>query len=279
MKKHALPLSVSFPPPKKISAMESIVFLKERGLDAIDFAITNIIEERDDWRDDVPLIKAALEMTGLIAVSGHLPFRASDTMPLHDKILRGIEFAGEMGLKRAVLHPIGDRKADNTDESRKYWFEKNLEYYNTYIPYAKAVGLTLVTENMRDPLHAEGKHRYASCADEIIELADALELEICWDFGHANEAGLDQYSELIKLGSRLTMTHINDNWGTHDEHIPPFYGQGDWEGAMRGLREIGYRNPLNFELKFKQLPVEILPEAVSLTRSIGEYMLKNIVGE
>lgn len=49
----------------------------------------------------------------------------------------------------------------------------------------------------------------------------------------------------------------------------------DW----RDLREIGYRNPLNFELKFKQLPVEILPEAVSLTRSIGEYMLKNIVGE
>ena len=128
MKKHALPLSVSFPPPKKISAMESIVFLKERGLDAIDFAITNIIEERDDWRDDVPLIKAALEMTGLIAVSGHLPFRASDTMPLHDKILRGIEFAGEMGLKRAVMHPIGNRKADNTDESRKYWFEKILQY-------------------------------------------------------------------------------------------------------------------------------------------------------
>lgn len=272
MKKHALPISVSFPPPGYMSTSEAVVFLKERGFDAIDFAINNILGDDDGWRDEVPLIKATLEMTGMIAVSGHLPFRTDENMPLHDKLLRAIDFAGEMGLKRAVLHPVGSRTAPDTEEARQRWFEKNVEYYNTYIPYAKAVGLTLVTENMRDPLVAEGKHRYASNAEELIQLADTLGLEVCWDFGHANEAGLDQYAELKKLGSRLTMVHINDNWGTHDEHIPPFYGQVDWDGAMRGLKEIGYSNPLNFELKFKKLPIEIFPEA-ALVRRIGELLL------
>jgi sugar phosphate isomerase/epimerase len=100
---------------------------------------------------------------------------------------------------------------------------------------------------MRDAHQAQGCHRYGSTADELIEIADPLGLEICWDFGHAHEAKLDHYTELSKIGKRLTMTHINDNWqGPDDEHLPPFYGTGDWDAACRGLREIGYSNPLNF---------------------------------
>ena len=72
------------------------------------------------------------------------------------------------------------------------------------------------------------------------------------------------------------MTHVNDNWGTHDEHIPPFYGQADWDGAMRALGEIGYSHPLNFELKFKKLPREIWPEALDLVRRIGEVLMDKI---
>ena len=49
---------------------------------------------------------------------------------------------------------------------------------------------------MRDPLHLQGKHRYASNADELIEFADPLGLEVCWDFGHAHGAGLDHETEL-----------------------------------------------------------------------------------
>ena len=73
------------------------------------------------------------------------------------------------------------------------------------------------------------------------------------------------------------MTHINDNWhGPYDEHLPPFYGTGDWDSACRGLREIGYSNPLNFELKFKKLPIRILPQAAELARVIAELMLDMI---
>ena len=274
MSKHSLPLSVSFPPLGKMNSADGLRMVAEHGFDSMDFNVNNIVEYFDDWREETYRAKEALERSNLIVVSGHLPFRGGDD--LHKRILRGIEVAGILGLKKGVLHPIGSRTADDTAEARRRWFEKNIEYYNTYLPYAEKAGITLVTENMRDPLHDQGKHRYASNADELIELADTLGLEICWDFGHANEAGLDQYTEIKKLGSRLTMTHVNDNWGAHDEHIPPFYGQTDWDGAMRALGEIGYSNPLNFELKFKKLPREIWPEALNLVRRIGEVLLDKI---
>ncbi|MBQ9079652.1 MAG: sugar phosphate isomerase/epimerase [Clostridia bacterium] len=277
MKKHALPLSISFPPRGKMDAIEGIEFLKDNGFDSIDFAIDNFPNYGgENWREDTRRVKQALDESGLIAVSGHLPFRASED--LHEKILIGIEMAGILGLKRAVLHPLGDRRAEPTEENRKYWFEKNMEYYQIYIPYADRAGIKLVTENMRDPLHDKGMHRYASNAEELIEFADPLGLEICWDFGHAHGAGLDQYTEIKKLGHRLTMTHVNDNYGTDDEHIPPYYGQADWDGAMRAMNEIGYRNPLNFELKFRTLPMEIFPEAAAVVRRIGEIMSDKIVG-
>lgn len=278
MKKHELPISASFPPMGGMTPVEGVRFLHEHGFDAMDF---NFVAAQDmygdDWQYMVEEVRRAAEETGIVIVSGHLPFRGKTREILEDKVARSLEMAGALGVKRVVLHPIGDGHAPASEENNKYWYEKNIEYYNKFLPRAKELGIALVTENMRDAHQAEGCHRYGSTADELIEMADALGLEICWDFGHAHEAGLDHYSELLKIGKRLTITHINDNWqGPDDEHLPPFYGTGDWDAACRGLREIGYSNPLNFELKFKKLPARILPYAADLTRGIGELLLDKI---
>ncbi len=281
MKKHALPLSLSFPPMERIEVNIAPSFLMEHGFDAIDVSIPSLLKQfRDDWRIKTAEFKKVIDASGIILVSGHLPFRAETDEKLHEDVLIGIEISGMLGLKRAVLHPIGNAKEADTRENHDKWLEKNMEYYKTYLPYAEKAGLQLVTENMRDPFQASGCHRFGSTAEELIEIADPLGLEICWDFGHAHEAHLDHYSELIKIGDRLTMTHINDNWqGPSDEHLPPFYGTGDWDAACRALREIGYSEPLNFELKFKKLPGRIIPEAADLVRAIGELMLDMIFEE
>lgn len=281
MKKHALPISTTFPPAGTMTPAEAVRFLHEHGFDSMDF---NFVAAQDmygdDWQEMVEEVKKLAEETGMLIVSGHLPFRGKTQENLEEKVAKALEMAGALGVKRAVLHPIGDGRAPATEENRKLWYERNIEFYNKFLPRAKELGVALVTENMRDAHQAEGCHRYGSTADELIEIADPLGLEICWDFGHAHEAKLDHYTELLKIGDRLTMTHINDNWqGPEDEHLPPFYGTGDWDAACRGLREIGYSNPLNFELKFKKLPRRIFPQAVKLTRAIGELMLDMIFEE
>jgi sugar phosphate isomerase/epimerase len=278
MKKHALPLSATFPPTGKMTPPEGVRFLHAHGFDSMDFNFVAAQDDYgDDWQDMIAEVKKAAEETGIQIVSGHLPFRGKTQEELESKVARALEMAGALGVKRAVLHPLGDGQAPAGEENNKYWYEKNIEFYSKFLPRANELGIALVTENMRDAHKAEGCHRYGSTADELIEMADALGLEICWDFGHAHEAKLDHYSELLKIGKRLTMTHVNDNWqGPFDEHLPPFYGTGDWSAACRGLSEIGYSNPLNFELKFKQLPDSILPYAADLTRAIGEHLLDKI---
>lgn len=282
MTEHVLPLSMSFPPRGVMDATTGIQMLADNGFDAIDFTLNTFRNlYGDDWRHSCELVRQALDASRITAVSAHLPFwgpkaKLTDEQK-HAFLLDGIEMAGILGLKRAVLHPLGVADEVATPQTQAYWREKNLAFYSVYLPYAARAGITLVTENMRDPMHEQGKHRYASCADELIEIADPLGLEVCWDFGHAHGAGLDHETELKKLGHRLTMLHVNDNCGTEDDHVPPYFGTGDWDSAIRGLRAIEYRGHFNFELKFRNLPIETIPASLHCVRTIGEYMTGKIV--
>lgn len=278
MKQRKLPLSASFPPMKKVPATEAPQFLLDHGFDAIDISIPSLLKQfESDWKEKTLEFKRVLDASDIIVESCHLPFHAASAEKLHEDLLVGIEMAGILGVKRGVIHPKGSNKAINTPENYEKWLKNNIEYYKQYIPLAEKAGFKIVTENMRNPLHSQGYHRFGSTAEEIIALADTLGLEICWDFGHANASGLDQYAELLKVGDRLTMTHINDNWaGEDDEHLPPFYGTTDWQAACRGLREIGYSHPINFEVKFKILPPQIIPKAADLVCAIGDLLLDMI---
>ena len=52
----------------------------------------------------------------------------------------------------------------------------------------------------------------------------------------------------------LKVLHVNDNFATEDEHLPPFIGNIDWRDAMHGLSEVGFDGLLNFELSTGRLP-------------------------
>ena len=278
MKQHKLPISASFPPVGKMDPVEGVRFLCEHGFDSMDFNFVAALGMYgSNWQDMIKEVRREADRLGILIVSGHLPFRAPTAEILHENVIEAIKMAEALGIERAVLHPVGNNKMPAGEENHDLWYQKNIDYYNKYVPLADKAGFKLVTENMRDPHQSLGFHRYASNADELIEIADALGLEICWDFGHAHEANLDHYTELLKIGKRLTLTHLNDNCrGGEDEHLPPFYGTGDWNAACRGLREAGYDHPLNFELKFKKLPDEILPAAAELALAVGELLLDKI---
>ena len=82
------------------------------------------------------------------------------------------------------------------------------------------------------------------------------------------------------------MLHIHDNDGVGDLHQIPYTftktrenkSSTDWEGFVRGLREIHFDGVLNFETApvLKAFPEEMKKEALTFIAQIGSYFAGQI---
>lgn len=90
----------------------------------------------------------------------------------------------------------------------------------------------------------------------------ALNLGICWDFGHAALAGIDQQQAMEAVAPWLHALHVNDNNGKDERHYPTYLYRGgiDWKGVMQELKAIHYNDDFNFEVRF---PARGLPDNFS----------------
>ena len=70
---------------------------------------------------------------------------------------------------------------------------------------------------------------------------------ICLDYGHANLMG-DVAEAIEAVSGHLLTTHVHDNAGRRDDHLPPFAGRIDWDLAMMSTQKIGYDGVLMFEV-------------------------------
>ena len=138
--------------------------------------------------------------------------------------------------------------------NRQVEYDRVMDNLGPYAEHAAKVGLNIVVENMRLEPGIRQTHRYGQDADELVEVADALGIGICWDFGHANISGVKQSEGLSYVGKRLKVVHINDNAAVDDEHLAPFMGNVDWRDAMHGLALTGFDGVMNFELGATKLP-------------------------
>ncbi len=235
------------------------LFYKEAGLDAVDFGTTLLDLTSDGWRPQVEQILKDSEEIGIRPEMGHLPFLggiSKNEAVMEDfklKVHNAIDAAAALGIEYAVLHP----NAANMP-MRKYVHKEQLDatmdLLAPFAEHADRVGLNLVLENMRVVPGLMHVHRFGQSPDEICEVADALGMGICWDFGHANISGLKQSEALAYVGKRLKVIHVNDNGGIEDEHILPFTGNVDWKDAMHGLALAEYEGLFNFELNLSRVP-------------------------
>lgn len=121
--------------------------------------------------------------------------------------------------------------------------------------------------------------------DELNEAAGEELFGFCLDVGHANLLGKNMYQSLLTLGDRLKILHIHDNDGVSDLHTMPFTferswneSSTDWEGFLCGLKEIGYRGVLNFEVfrLMNSFPQQLHPALLSLLAETGRYFSTKI---
>ena len=287
-------------------------FIKAIGFDSLDYNFDSIITggdirnntvDRSFFGQDVDRIieyftpvKEALIRHGVKIVQAHAPFPMyiEDNPELSDFLIEATEKIFAVcelwDCPAVVVHPYLDYTL-----SKEKTIEANLTMYRKLMPAAKKHGIKICLENMITVKHNHIIGGPCSSAEDACWYVDTLNAEAgeeifgyCFDVGHANITGKNLRHEINTLGHRLTILHIHDNDGQADLHQCPYtqkYDWGrkfctDWEGFIKGLRDINYRGALNFETTsaLAGLPHELIPSMLRFISDIGSYF-KNRISE
>lgn len=216
--------------------------------------------------------------------------------------IRSIEACGRLGIPNIVIHA----KDIGGFPSREYPLmnlERNRDFFRQLFPALEQTGVHALIENSCDR-HAptrENTRHFPSTAAELLELAEFIDhplFDVCWDTGHANVQGVDQYRSIVELGNRLRGVHINDNYGDMDSHVAPFQGTTNLDAIMQGLVDIDYQGYFTFEAgnilrngavwpnfrrewhvgehkitRLMDVPVDLKRQAIGLLYQIGKHIL------
>jgi sugar phosphate isomerase/epimerase len=70
---------------------------------------------------------------------------------------------------------------------------------------------------------------------------------ICVDTSHGNIMG-HVWEDIEICGDAVQRTHISDNFGSHDDHLPPGDGEIPWDAVLTSLHRVSYPGPLTLEV-------------------------------
>ncbi len=252
------------------SMFEAMDFLAEAGFEAVDINFCAVIYSDPlghepildgDWEANIDRLKKCITANRLVVSHTHLPFRydrAVDTPYYLDPMMkRAIDASARLGAPYAVCHP----ERANTPE-KETLIEETITAFAPLCEYASSRGVTLAMENM-----------FSTSPEQLCEIVDRLGCAVCWDIGHANIGGHAQNHALRLLGSRIKVLHLHDNYGTRDDHNPPYYGNINWDQFTDLLDEIGYDGTFNYEVAASRHPVGLRMEHAQYLVKAAKLML------
>lgn len=142
-----------------------------------------------------------------------------------------IDFARALGTDVVVMH-LPDEPKDAAQVTA-YW-DRLRKTLDALEPFARSRQVRLAMENMPWENFPTLHKVLAMYSPEFIGL--------CYDTGHGNMTpnGLDN---LDRAKSRLIATHLHDNDGHGDQHLPMFAGTVDWPRFAAILKASSYAKP------------------------------------
>ncbi len=156
-----------------------------------------------------------------------------------EDLKRCVDWLHEAGGTCLVVHP-GGLSDPAQAASRREALARGLI---ALADHAQGTGVVLCVENMPPGVHPGS--RMADLAILVAELGCPT-LALALDTGHAHIAA-DAPSETVAAGPWLRTTHVHDNNGRQDTHLPPGLGTINWHDWARSLDAIGYRGPIMLE--------------------------------
>jgi sugar phosphate isomerase/epimerase len=151
-----------------------------------------------------------------------------------DEIKRALDLVEHIPFRFCIQHVA--RSRDIPDQRRWDAAFSSLEHLSLF---ARQRGVTLVLENTPGEMATPANLKY------FLEQTRLTSVKLCLDTGHAHidggvVAGLETIRELV------VTTHVHDNHGERDEHLLPYEGTIDWNGALAALPPDA---PIVLELK------------------------------
>ena len=239
-------------------AAEAIRLLAQCGFKHIDLNMYHSFAEdsalcSDDWREWAEGIRRAGAEANVDFVQAHGSdgcFAAGEERDRRVEILRREMHVCQMlGIPKIVVHGVWRRGG-----CREEFMAENARFYRELLTTAEETGVCVCTENICRQNLPEYYIFEGSDFNELRERLDRHPLfGCCWDVGHANCHGVDQYKCIMEMGDGLKAVHIHDtNFGV-DSHMAPFNGSVSYDAVINGLLDAGFAG--YFTLESYSLPI------------------------
>jgi sugar phosphate isomerase/epimerase len=163
-----------------------------------------------------------------------------------------LDVCRRLDVSALVVHPgIGDPEVlGSPDAAYDRAREDNMRSVGELAQIAADLGVGITLEN-------RGQDIYGSRPVDLIEMVTSIDpdtLTTCIDTGHANKLGQSPGYSIRELGRHLGATHLHDNEGASDQHLPLFCGNIDWNDVVRSLQEVSYGKPVIIEIRGEEDP-------------------------
>ena len=257
---------------ERYTLFESVQLCKAAGFEAIDvnfFASTYVglrqehILEGDNWLESVERLAKMIRENDLYCNSSHSPYRdlvlKGEKKEIYELYLhRSIEASAMVGAKYMVIHPLMDQTGDTL-------VEDTIACFRPWAKEASQTGVTLAMENM-----------FSTQPEQLLRICDALKCVACWDTGHAHIRTEKQDDDIRMMGDYIKVLHIHDNYGTMDNHNPPYFGNIDWQNVISALHDIHFAGTFNYEVNATALPEGAREDISRYLVTVGKLFVQDI---
>ena len=238
---------------------EILDIIKKAGFDGLDLFFRRMDDEKcNNFPKTAEKYKQMLEKHGLECCQVHLPYHdlllsSEITDEQKDKnIIAVLNSMDILGAKWGAYHP---RSSKNTGYNKKQEMMDNIAEISKYLEVAEKKNVGIAIENI--PIFPDCPQYRFFCADyeDHIELVDSFKSDnvgICLDVGHLNLTLYDMEKVIEKMGDKIKILHLHNNFRTGDMHITPAEGTINWDKVMSALKRAGYKGDVSLEIDFDE---------------------------
>ena len=231
--------------------------------------------------EDIKNVKKMCNKYEVKIESIHCDFQVLDASRIREAksiICENLELTSELGARYLVVHSSIFADPDNMirDENNKAYpgfsVFRDIEDESTGMLERVKEGMAFFAERANElgvVIALETDWKMNDRLLDFISYADPKGSGICFDTGHA-QIESDTVKLIKLLGPRVVCTHLHDNDGKEDLHLPPFRGVINWESVITELTKAVYEGFYTFEC-LKGTMAEIVEAREKILKIMNEH--------